>query len=212
MSPWTVACALYALGQHGDPSAVEVCERAARTQTGIVSETARMAVDRLRGDPARATEGMIPMQTTFEKMFFLRSVPLFDAVPEDLMMDIAHATKVVEIAGGACVYAQGDFGDSLFVIGRGKVALQAGGQNVAELGEREVFGELSALDPTLRSTTALALEDVTLYKVEHKELDDVISADVTVTRNIIRILARRLRAANEAGFAKVAMATRAIEN
>jgi CRP-like cAMP-binding protein len=74
------------------------------------------------------------------------------------------------------------------------VRVHRGDATLARLGTREIFGELTALDPQPRSADVSAEEDSRLYKLEHDDLDDIMLAAVEVSRSIIKMLCRRLRA------------------
>lgn len=69
---------------------------------------------------------------------------------------------------------------------------------VGELGERNVVGEMAALDPEPRSASVSALDDSLLLKLTSEDLDLLMSEDVEVARGIIQTLCRRLRSVRNA--------------
>ena len=135
---------------------------------------------------------------TIEKMLVLRSVSLFAAVREEYLASAAASATEVRLAAGEALFAEGDFGTSLFVIVSGRLEVVAGGKRVAELGERNVVGEMAALDPEPRSASVSALDDSLLLKLTSEDLDLLMSEDVEVARGIIQTLCRRLRSVRNA--------------
>ena len=130
---------------------------------------------------------------TIEKMLVLKSVGLFAAVREEYLASAAASATEVRLATGEALFAEGDFGTSLFVIVSGRIEVTAAGKRVAELGERDVVGEMAALDPEPRSATVKALEDTLLIRLTNEDLDLLMSEDVEVARGIIQTLCKRLR-------------------
>jgi len=130
---------------------------------------------------------------TIEKMLVLKSVRLFGAVREEYLASAAASAREVRLTAGQRLFEEGEFGTSLFVIVSGRLDVTASGKRVAELGERDVVGEMAALDPEPRSATVTALEDSLLLKLTTEDLDLLMSEDVEVARGIIQTLCKRLR-------------------
>ena len=78
-----------------------------------------------------------------------------------------------------------------------RVRVHAGDTTVATLGERDAFGELSALDPELRSASVTAVDDTRLLCLDHEQLFELMSERIEVGRGIIRFLCRRYRGSVE---------------
>lgn len=130
---------------------------------------------------------------TIEKLLVLKSVTVFCRVREEYLLSAAASAREVRLTKGQCLFKEGDFGTSLFVIVSGRLDVNASGKRVAELREREVVGEMAALDPEPRSATVSALEDSVLLKLTTEDLDLLMSEDVEVARGIIQTLFKRLR-------------------
>jgi CRP-like cAMP-binding protein len=130
---------------------------------------------------------------TIEKLLALKSVPVFAHVREEYLLSAATSAREVRLLTGKCLFKEGDFGSSLFVIVSGQLEVNAGGKRVAVLREREVVGEMAALDPEPRSATVTALDDSILLRLTTEDLDLLMSEDVEVARGIIQTLCKRLR-------------------
>ena len=61
------------------------------------------------------------------------------------------------------------------------------------VGERDVVGEMAALDPQPRSARVSALQEALLLRLTDQDLDLLMSEDAEVARAIIQTLCRRLR-------------------
>jgi CRP-like cAMP-binding protein len=136
------------------------------------------------------------LSTTVEKVIVLRTVEIFRSLPEEYLVDITGCVEEIDVSAGESVIIEGELGSALYVIVDGKVRVHRGNTTLAVLGPREIVGELTALDPEPRSADVTAEEDTRMYKLEHQELDDVMASDAEVSRNVIKMLCRRLRAAS----------------
>lgn len=133
------------------------------------------------------------MMLTIEKVLVLKSVTFFSAVQEEYLVRAAASAREVRLTAGQRLFEEGEIGTSLYVIVSGRLEVTANGKRVAEVRERDVVGEMAALDPEPRSATVTALEDSLLLKLTTEDLDLMMSEDVDVARGIIQTLCRRLR-------------------
>src|SRR5918994_4255179 len=106
------------------------------------------------------------------------------------------------LARGEVLFREGDEGDRVYVVIRGKVKLGRtaldGRENLlALLGPGQMFGELSLFDPGPRSATATAVTDVTLLGLGHADLLPWLTGRPEVGRGLLLQLASRLRRSND---------------
>ena len=132
----------------------------------------------------------------------LRRTPLFATLDQDSSASLRASMSEIELARGEVLFHEGDPGDSLYVVLRGKVKLGRtsgdGRENlVAVLGPGEMFGELSLFDPGPRSAGATALVDSTLLGLGQDELTPWLATRPDVARALLRSIARRLRRTND---------------
>ncbi|MDP3522181.1 MAG: Npt1/Npt2 family nucleotide transporter [Hydrogenophaga sp.] len=132
---------------------------------------------------------------TIEKMLVLRSVALFAGVREAFLVGVAASATEVHLRAGETLFEEGELGTSLYVIASGELEVVVGGQRVALMGERDVVGEMAALDPEPRSARVSATQDALLLRLTDQDLDLLMSEDAEVARAIIQTLCRRLRSA-----------------
>jgi CRP/FNR family transcriptional regulator, cyclic AMP receptor protein len=132
----------------------------------------------------------------------LRRTPLFATLDQDAAQSLRASMNEIELARGDLLFHEGDPGDSLYVVLRGKIKLGRtsgdGRENlVAVLGPGEMFGELSLFDPGPRSAGATALVDSTLLGLSSDELTPWLASRPDVARALLRAIARRLRRTND---------------
>ena len=131
------------------------------------------------------------------------SAPLFASMnPEQTQVLHASLTQI-DAARGEVLFHEGEPGDRLYVIERGKVKLgrrsNDGRENLlAVLGPGEMFGELSLFDPGPRTATATVVADARLQELGHQDLVGWLQSNPDVAKHLLQALARRLRRTNEA--------------
>ena len=132
-----------------------------------------------------------------EKVLFLKSVPLFAFLEGEELASVAEIAEEMELEPGGVVFHEGDRGDELYVIvsGRVKVYGERSGSEVqlAQLGERECFGEMALLEAEPRSASVAALEPCRLLKIGAEDFRELLHERPQISLEILKILARRLR-------------------
>ncbi len=126
---------------------------------------------------------------------------LFQGVEAEAAEAAASALEMMDFARGAVVFAEGEPGDSLYVVLAGKVKIGRkaadGRENLlAVMGPSDQFGELSIFDPGPRTSTATALTDIRLARMPQQALRPWISSHPEIAEQLLQVLARRLRRTN----------------
>ncbi len=135
------------------------------------------------------------MLSTVEKVLFLKSIDLFSQIPgEDLAQVALIATEEAREQGEE-IFAEGEAGDALYLVLDGKVRVHRGDRQIAELGERECFGEMAILDASPRSATVTAVTDTNLLKISREDFQEIMSEKPEIALGIIKVLSHRLRGA-----------------
>jgi CRP-like cAMP-binding protein len=130
---------------------------------------------------------------TIEKVLILKGVSIFSAIAEQELVEVAYIAEEEEVSAGDPIIRRGELGTSLYVIVSGSVRVHVGEMDIARLGERQVFGELAALDPEPRSADVTALEDTLMLRIESGALYDLMAQYAAVTRGVIAVLCDRIR-------------------
>jgi CRP/FNR family transcriptional regulator, cyclic AMP receptor protein len=131
------------------------------------------------------------------------SAPLFANMDREQTRALQASMTPLDLARGEVLFHEGEPGDRLYVIARGKIKLgrrsSDGRENLlAVLGPGEMFGELSLFDPGPRTATASVVADAHLLELGHQDLIDWLQSSPAVAKHLLEALARRLRRTNEA--------------
>ena len=100
----------------------------------------------------------------------LKKIPLFAEVPDDVLGKIAPWTAVEEWPEGKVIVKEGGFSNHFYAIQEGTARVERDGQQIADLGAGDVFGEQGLLERQERSATVVATSEIRLIKIEHWEL------------------------------------------
>ena len=131
-----------------------------------------------------------------------RRAPLFAALDDEAGQALLAQMNSSRLERGDILFREGDQGDTLYVIGEGKVKLgrtSADGREnlIAILGPGEMFGELSLFDPGPRTMTATAVAETQLMGLGNDSLTALVTGRPEVAKALMAALAARLRRTNE---------------
>ncbi len=132
----------------------------------------------------------------------MRKAPLFAALNHEDAEALLAQMSPTRMERGDILFREGQSGDSLYVIGEGKIKLgrssSDGRENlVAILGPGEMFGELSLFDPGPRTMTATAVAETQLLALGNDSLTGLLTGRPEVAKTLLAALAQRLRRTNE---------------
>jgi len=101
------------------------------------------------------------------------------------------------VAAGETVMKEGEPGDEAYLVERGALEVRRGEQvTLARLGPGDWVGEMSLLLDEPRSATVIAATDAQLRRVTRHDLGHVLAEDPKRTEDLLRQLARRVKATN----------------
>jgi signal-transduction protein with cAMP-binding, CBS, and nucleotidyltransferase domain len=185
---------LLALAAADPRAAMEALPALAADPDATVSRHSRAVLARLS---AQALKELL-MYSTAEKILVLKSSPVFDRLNGEDLAPLARVAEVESVPAGQPVFKEGDPGDALYVVIRGKIAISCKGLRLSALGPGEAFGEMGALESTARSATATADEETEVLRIGSEEFYEALHEQVELAEGIIHMLARRLREADAA--------------
>jgi len=105
----------------------------------------------------------------------LQLIPLLNGLPERELAAVSKQARPVTFLTGDVVIGQGERGDALYIITRGRLAVfmaDGGGdlQPIGELGEGEFFGEMALLGDQVRTATVTATTTATLLRLNRRDI------------------------------------------
>jgi CRP-like cAMP-binding protein len=116
--------------------------------------------------------------------------------PVDFRLLAGAGVPARDFKTGDVIFRQGDPAQELFIIQSGEVEIRLGNRVLERLPQYSIFGEMALIDNAPRSATAIAAGDTKLVSVSEKQFLFLISNTPYFALNVMRVMARRLRAAN----------------
>lgn len=125
----------------------------------------------------------------------LERIHLFQPLPHELLHEVALHTERRLYASGELIIQEGDYGDELFIVEKGKVDVLIDGHDgmkkVASLEPGDFFGEMSLLTGEQRRATVRTEEEVALLVVSKETLQPILEASPELAHEISEVLAQR---------------------
>ena len=118
--------------------------------------------------------------------------------PVDFRLLAGAGVPARDFKAGDVIFRQGDPAQELFIIQSGEVEIRLGNRVIERLPQYSIFGEMALIDNAPRSATAIAASDAKLVPVSERQFLFLISNTPYFALNVMRVMARRLRAANTA--------------
>jgi CRP-like cAMP-binding protein len=141
-------------------------------------------------------------------MITLTDVPIFGGLSAQAVGFLLKRAETIEVAPGDNFFTEGELGSCLFVLDRGRVAIERCRGDLclalAELGPGDCFGEMALVAITPRCATARALEACRALRLANTALLELASEDIEqfalLQMNLGREIARRLRITDDLLF------------
>ena len=126
------------------------------------------------------------------KVEALKRAPLFEGLSRKELTQLARVSEDMEIPAGTALCKEGEIGHEFFVIVDGKVEVTRNGRKVAMRGSGEFVGEIALLEQTPRMATVTAKTPLRLFVLTRKDFRQLVEANPSVERKVLRALARRV--------------------
>lgn len=118
--------------------------------------------------------------------------------PIDFSVLAGRGAPVREFKAGEVIFDKEDSADVMYIIKSGKVEIRLGNRLLEALSANDIFGEMALIDSAPRSAMAIAATDVQVVPVGEKQFAFLVSQTPYFALNVMRVMARRLRAMNSA--------------
>lgn len=133
----------------------------------------------------------------------LTSVDLFRAVDDEIIADLAKAATERSLWRGDVLFTEGQEPSALYIVISGRIAIANksidGRESVVALMEDgDLFGEMGLFDGMGRSAEARALEPSKVAEIPYGPVHDTYKEHPELLWRVVDMLARRLRAMDEA--------------
>jgi CRP-like cAMP-binding protein len=128
----------------------------------------------------------------------LAATRLFAGLDEETLGRLAERSTLRRYRRGQVIFAQGDPGDSLFVVASGRVKVMVGSAEgeemvLATLGPHETFGELALVDGGERSATVEVIEATDLLVLTRTAFFDLLHQRPALVDGLLSMLGALIR-------------------
>jgi len=132
----------------------------------------------------------------------LRSVPLFASLDDNAASDLRNLLSDKSVPQNTRLFRQGDKGDAMYLIERGRVRISIRDEEeqeviLAELAQGDFFGEMSIIDGRQRSADAKVIEDAQLAILSREAFLSFVRNNSDVALEMLSALTDRLRRTDE---------------
>ena len=108
-----------------------------------------------------------------------------------------HDRDAYDAAPATTLFAEGEAGDAMFAVVEGTVEVRVGDRVVEVVGAGGIVGEMALIDARPRSGSAVVVEPARIVRVDEKHFTFLVQEHPTFALLVMRIMADRLRRANE---------------
>ena len=149
------------------------------------------------GDVSATTEPTARIGDASLKLDALKALQMFRYLSYRELVRVANITALVDAAADERLFAEGDAGDSMYVVLTGAVRLKKADVTVADLGKGQHFGEMALVDRSVRSLSALATDASRLVVLKRKDFYEIIKKEPELATKLlwsfVQVLGARLR-------------------
>jgi serine/threonine protein phosphatase PrpC len=134
------------------------------------------------------------------KMDALRKIPLFRHLTYKEQTAVLAVAATRTYPGGREIVVEGQPGDELYIVVRGRVAIEKAGVEIAELRAGGHFGEMGLIDNAPRSASVRAVEPTRVMIIGRADLMNLMRKEpvlaVKLLWSFVQVLSDRLRTTN----------------
>ncbi len=128
----------------------------------------------------------------------LRGVDFLQALPDEVLRELAERSRTQLFAPGEYILRQGDVGNSLHIVLSGTVQVLMAAQGreaveVAQLGAGNVFGEMSVMTGEPRSASVRAVRETLLLELRKEAVRGVVEKTPELMQAMSKVLAERMK-------------------
>jgi CRP/FNR family transcriptional regulator, cyclic AMP receptor protein len=119
----------------------------------------------------------------------LQGVAIFSGLSKKELEDLARWTDEVRVEEGYELAKEGAFAHEFFVIEEGSATVVQHGEQIAELGPGDFFGEIGLLETERRTASVIAatpMRLIVMFQREFKQMEQAMPAVADRVRSAIR--------------------------
>lgn len=132
----------------------------------------------------------------------MRGINFFHGMTEDEIQRILNKSNKRNYSRGSTIFREGEETDGIYLVTEGlikvyKMSLDGREKTLAILTQGDIMGEMALFDHSLRSATAEALQASSVIVIPRQDFEHLLEEMPALAIKVIRVLADRLRQADE---------------
>ena len=133
-----------------------------------------------------------PTAPSIDPLEILVATPLFAGLPADDLAALAARCRRRDVTAGQPVLREGDLGNGLYVLVRGRLRVDAGELALHEIRPGDLFGEIAVVTGKPRTTSIYAVRDSELLVLPAAAFEELVERKPAILREVSRVLVDRL--------------------
>jgi CRP/FNR family transcriptional regulator, cyclic AMP receptor protein len=133
------------------------------------------------------------MSTTAERLKRLREVPLFSECSPDELALLDQLADEISVEAGTRFVTQGHYSRDAYIVVSGQAMVERDGERIGAAGPGDTIGELSVVEPGLRTATVSAETPMVVLAMQSPQFITAIEDVPPLARSIMRSMAQRIR-------------------
>lgn len=142
---------------------------------------------------------MAPSADTLSILPILKKIPLLSELNEDDHKEIIKHIEMQYYPAHQVLFNEGDAGNAVYIIKRGVVRIYHPGadsteeQEVAMLGDNDVFGEMAIISEKPRNASAQTMEESEIFVLKKDDFVQLVSSNPNMASRISSEFLRRFK-------------------
>ena len=123
----------------------------------------------------------------------LKDVELFKSLPDSTLSELSLKCQTVILQPGETLFKDGDPGHSMYAVLDGHLTIFKEDQEIAQINNGQVFGEMAIIESKNRSATVQAAEQTTLMEITKPQFDLLLASNEQFLFSLLTTLSDRSR-------------------
>jgi CRP/FNR family transcriptional regulator, cyclic AMP receptor protein len=145
--------------------------------------------------PVRAGSYCVAMPSPAERLERLQGVRLFSECTHEQLELLEHLADEIDVDSGTRFVTQGHYSRDAYIVVEGEARVERDGTRIGTAGPGDTIGELSVIEPGLRTATVTADTPMVVLAMQSPQFLTAIEDVPPLAHNILRSMAKRLREA-----------------
>ena len=130
--------------------------------------------------------------TTYERMMYLNSIPIFQKIRFQELILLGESTKVQTFLPQEYIIEQGGVGHTLYIIIKGSAIVEINNREINTLSDKDYFGEIALVGDTKRTVSVKAVEDITALTISKKDFKKFLDEHPKIHNQVMKNAIKKL--------------------